>query len=161
MGGSLAGRSRARSFSLGKSSASLEFLETDLEMTGPAAERETHIRADLASKADQVRSLSPCQHGKARAVWAKRWYVRSEWYMHQKCFYVTLLINTGSSFHTHPSTVSQYRDRGCITRTQCLAMTLDCVPSTRHHSARLCARPSSEYVLVVWEYVATGKSTSL
>lgn len=68
-------RSRARSFSLGKSSNSLDFLEQDLDLGGPAAEREAAIRADLSNKAEQVRALSPCQHGKARAVWAKRWYV--------------------------------------------------------------------------------------
>ncbi|BEI94607.1 uncharacterized protein CcaverHIS019_0701790 [Cutaneotrichosporon cavernicola] len=66
-------RSRARSFSLGKSSNSLDFLEQDLDIGGPAAEREAAIRADLSNKAEQVRALSPCQHGKARAVWAKRW----------------------------------------------------------------------------------------
>lgn len=67
------GRSRARSFSLGKISNSLDFLETELEVSGHAAERETAVRTDLSNKAEQVRSLSPCQHGKARAVWAKRW----------------------------------------------------------------------------------------
>ncbi len=66
-------RSRARSFSLGKSSNSLDFLEQDLDIGGPAADREAAIRSDLANKAEQVRALSPCQHGKARAVWAKRW----------------------------------------------------------------------------------------
>lgn len=69
-----AGRTRARSFSLGKTSNNLEFLESELEFNGnSAAERETVVRADLGTKADQVRALSPCQHGKARAVWAKRW----------------------------------------------------------------------------------------
>ncbi|KLT38355.1 hypothetical protein CC85DRAFT_316205 [Cutaneotrichosporon oleaginosum] len=40
----------------------LDFLEQDLDLGGPAAERETAIRADLANKAEQVRALSPCQH---------------------------------------------------------------------------------------------------
>lgn len=75
LGQPIPGRSRARSFSLGKISNSLDFLEQDLDLGGPAAEREASIRADLANKAEQVRALSPCQHGKARAVWAKRWYV--------------------------------------------------------------------------------------
>jgi len=66
-------RPRARSFSLGKSSNSLDFLEAEIELSGPAAEREAQVRTDLATKAEQVRALSPCQHGKARAVWAKRW----------------------------------------------------------------------------------------
>lgn len=67
-------RTRARSFSLGKSTNSLDFLETEPEFNGgTAADREASVRTDLATKADQVRALSPCQHGKARAVWAKRW----------------------------------------------------------------------------------------
>lgn len=70
----MAARGRARSFSLGKSSSNnLDFLEADLEVSGSATEKEGAVRADLATKAEQVRRLSPCQHGKARAVWAKRW----------------------------------------------------------------------------------------
>ncbi|KAK4689434.1 hypothetical protein P7C73_g678, partial [Tremellales sp. Uapishka_1] len=69
---------RSSSLAVARKQSMEQLLPGEIQLTGSASEREETVRADLMTKADEIKVLSTnSQQDKARALWVKRWLVLS------------------------------------------------------------------------------------